>query len=73
MLEEEPLAAYARFLDAYRHDGTVWKALPRDVSAWWRARAATSPALVGGRWHAVGPAADRATVAFAVPGRGRTL
>jgi hypothetical protein len=71
MLEDEPLAAYARFLDAYRHDGTVWKALPRDVSAWWRARAATSPAFAGGRWHAVGPAADRATVAFAVPGRGR--
>jgi hypothetical protein len=68
MVEDEPLAAYAEFLDAYRDDATAWKALPHEVSAWWRARAATSLRFSGGAWHATGPGARRAAVTFAVPG-----
>jgi hypothetical protein len=67
MLDDAPLSAYERFLSAFGADPDVWVALPRDVSAWWRRRAATSLELVGGTWTAVGPAADDAAVAFATP------
>jgi hypothetical protein len=69
MLEDEPLAAYTEFLDVYRNDATAWKALPHEVSAWWRARAATSLCFIGGAWRATGPAARRAAVVFASPAR----
>jgi hypothetical protein len=68
MLEEAPLSMYENFLNAYRDDETAWKALPREVSAWWRARAATSIQYVDGSWSAIGPAATTATVAFVAPG-----
>ena len=32
------LAAYERLLVRYRDDETAWRALPRDVAAWWRRR-----------------------------------
>jgi hypothetical protein len=64
MLDEPRLDAYRRFLAAYATDPTVWCALPRDVSAWWRARAASTPELVDGEWIATGPAAGQATVSF---------
>jgi hypothetical protein len=67
MLADEPLARYARFLEAYRDDTTAWKALPCEVSAWWRARAATSLRFTDGRWRIEGPAAERAHVAFVAP------
>jgi hypothetical protein len=67
MLEDEPLRAYARLLDAYRDDAGAWKALPRDVSAWWRRRAETSLVRAGAGWRAVGPAADEASIAFVHP------
>ena len=40
---DEPglLAAYERLLDQFANDDTAWRALPRDVSAWWRRRAAS--------------------------------
>jgi hypothetical protein len=61
------LAAYARFLAHFAGDETVWKALPREVAAWWRRRAATElrPAATG--WTAVGPAADEATIRYVEP------
>jgi hypothetical protein len=67
VLEDEPLQHYERFLAAYAGDRGAWKALPRDVSAWWRRRAATSLELVDGQWRATGPASGEATVAFAQP------
>jgi hypothetical protein len=30
--------AYERVLARYADDTTAWKALPRDVAAWWRRR-----------------------------------
>jgi hypothetical protein len=56
MLERLPRKAYARFLDAFRDDPTVWRALPREVSAWWRRRAASHLARSGQDWRIVGPA-----------------
>jgi hypothetical protein len=69
MLDDASLATYQRFLEAYRDDDTAWRALPREVSAWWRARAATSLRFVDGAWEAVGPAADRATIGLIAPHR----
>jgi hypothetical protein len=60
-------AAYRNFLKAFRGDETGWHALPREVSAWWRRRAASSLEFRDGEWRVVGPAADRGTVSFAVP------
>ncbi len=67
MLDDEPLRAYARLLDAYRDDAGAWKALPRDVSSWWRRRAETSLVRAGEEWHAVGPAAGEASIVFVRP------
>jgi hypothetical protein len=67
MLEAGRLDGYARFLDAFRDDPTVWTALPQEVAHWWRRRAATSLHLIDGRWQARGPAAGEATVASAEP------
>jgi hypothetical protein len=66
MLAPASRDAYRRFIEAYASDKTSWQALPRDVSAWWRRRAASSLRRVdGGAWQIVGPAAGEGRVAFA--------
>jgi hypothetical protein len=67
MLEPHLVAVYRRYLERYASDDDVWHALPRDVSAWWRRRAATSPERSDGSWVAAGAAADEAVVALASP------
>jgi hypothetical protein len=69
MVDDEPLRIYERFLEGYRDDDTAWRALPHEVSDWWRRRRATSLEMVDGAWHASGPAAAEARVAFFAPGR----
>jgi peptidoglycan/xylan/chitin deacetylase (PgdA/CDA1 family) len=64
------LAAYRRLLEEYRGDETAWRALPREVSAWWRERAASRLEPVPEGWRIAGPAAARGRVAFASPGAG---
>lgn len=61
------LDAYARFLDMFGDDSTAWKALPRDVSDWWRKRAASSLVHDNGRWRINGPAEDEAVTALVEP------
>jgi hypothetical protein len=61
------LDAYRRLLDHFGDDGTVWRALPHEVSAWWRRRAATSLVSVNGRWQSVGPAADEVAIGWIRP------
>ncbi|HEV3363282.1 MAG TPA: hypothetical protein VG795_03945, partial [Acidimicrobiia bacterium] len=56
--------SYRDLLAAYRDDGTAWKALPREVAAWWRRRAASRPERVGDGWEVVGPAAGEAAIRF---------
>jgi hypothetical protein len=63
MLAPESLETYRRFLDAFAGDDGLWRALPQEVSAWWRRRAASSIERVDGEWKVVGPAADEAAVA----------
>lgn len=56
--------AYARFLTRFAPDATAWHALPREVSAWWRRRAASSLSREGDTWRIVGPAAGEARIEF---------
>jgi hypothetical protein len=65
--DDRALAAYEGFLRSYRDDADIWAALPREVAAWWRRRAATSLRLEDGSWRAIGPAADEARIAFTEP------
>lgn len=67
MLEDAPLRAYERLLGAYGQDSTAWTVLPREVSDWWRRRAATSLQCIDGAWRAIGPAADEAGIGFLLP------
>jgi hypothetical protein len=53
---------YARFLDHFAHDPSAWKALPREVSDWWRRRDASSLRRLGEGWEVVGPASGEARV-----------
>jgi hypothetical protein len=65
-LPDGPVAdSYRRLLAQAAADRSVWCALPREVSAWWRRRAASWVQGGPSGWHVVGPAADEATVALA--------
>ena len=60
-----PIAeSYDSLLARYAGDPTVWRALPREVSRWWRRRAASGLREVPGGWEVVGLAAADATVRF---------
>jgi hypothetical protein len=65
MLEPGRLDAYRRFLAGVADDRTVWRGLPRDVSAWWRRRDGSRLERVHGRWRVAGPASGEAVVSFA--------
>jgi hypothetical protein len=58
------LESYRRFLAEFAADSTAWKALPRDVSDWWRRRSNSRLEEVGGEWCVVGPARSEARVEF---------
>lgn len=62
MLGRQPRASYSRFLDAFQEDRTVWRALPREVSSWWRKRAASRLERAGQGWRIVGPAAEEGRI-----------
>jgi hypothetical protein len=64
MLEPERVTAYRRYLERFAADPTAWRALPREVSAWWRRRAASRIEHSGGGWRVVGPAAGEARIRF---------
>jgi hypothetical protein len=56
------LAAYEELLAAVATDTSAWFALPSEVSAWWRARAATRIDHGPHGWEPVGPASAEAVV-----------
>lgn len=62
MRDERIMAAYGRLLERYAADETAWKPLPRDVSAWWRRRAASRIEYTGTDWIVTGPAAAEARI-----------
>ena len=59
---------YHALLDAYRDDPTVWRALPRDVAAWWQRRSVSTVERVGEGWAVQGPAATEGRIRFCRPG-----
>lgn len=59
---------YRTLLDTFGGDDTAWRALPGEVAAWWRDRAASTVRRDGDTWRAEGPAAARGRVRFAYPG-----
>ena len=64
MQDPAVLAAYERFLDTFRDDSGAWRVLPRDVSDWWRRRAASRIVSGDGPVRIVGPAAHEAEIAM---------
>lgn len=62
MLDPSRLEVYDRFLATFEGDVTVWRALPRDVAAWWRQRAASAIVADGDGWRVEGPAAADARI-----------
>lgn len=62
LIDERIMSAYRRLLERYAADETAWKALPREVSAWWRRRADSSIERSGADWVVTGPAAGEARV-----------
>jgi hypothetical protein len=67
MLTEDHLAVYERYLERYADDPYAWRALPREVSAWWRRRASSQLRMVGPNWEIHGAAAGEGKVEFALP------
>jgi peptidoglycan/xylan/chitin deacetylase (PgdA/CDA1 family) len=62
LLDERTMSSYGRLLAHYANDATAWKPLPREVSAWWRRRAASRIEHSGTNWIVTGPAAGEAHV-----------
>ena len=69
MLGSERLAAYDRFLKEFRRDEEMWRALPRDLAAWWRERAASRIERNANGWRIAGPAVHRGDIVFFPNGR----
>jgi glycosyltransferase involved in cell wall biosynthesis len=64
-------AGYRQLLDAFAGDESAWHALPRDVAAWWRKRAASTLREHNGSWGIDGPASAGGRVRFARAGGAR--
>ncbi len=62
LIEDRIMGAYRRLLERYADDSTAWRALPREVSAWWHRRAGSRVERVGADWTVSGPAAGEARV-----------
>jgi hypothetical protein len=61
-------ARYRRLLQEHATDDTAWRALPREVSDWWRRRAASHLVRNGdGEWRVEGPAASEAAIRTDAP------
>jgi hypothetical protein len=67
LLEPSRLRVYERFVEWLAADADAWHALPRDVSAWWRRRAASLPVRYGDAWHVEGPAGAEARIRTGLP------
>jgi peptidoglycan/xylan/chitin deacetylase (PgdA/CDA1 family) len=58
-------AGYRRLLDTFQADDSVWPALPKEVAAWWRQRAASTIRADHDGWTVDGPASARGHLRFA--------
>ena len=67
LAQDDLLDRYRQFVDEFADDPSVWRALPREVSAWWRRRAASTMVPDGDGWRVTGPAAADAAVMTGPP------
>jgi hypothetical protein len=67
LVERRVLRSYTAFLGAFKEHTDVWRALPRDVSGWWRRRAHSRVIESGAGWRITGPASEEATIEFVRP------
>lgn len=67
LLEDSAVRLYERFLARFAADEGAWRALPREVGAWWRRRAASHLEPAGEGWRVVGPAAGEGRIVLALP------
>jgi hypothetical protein len=65
LLDERIAFAYKCLLEEFAGDPGVWRALPREVTAWWRRRSVTSLERERGDWRATGPGAEEAQISLA--------
>jgi hypothetical protein len=61
---ESPAGVYQRFLSEFHNDPTAWRALPKEVSAWWRRRAHSYIVFDENNWSIQGEAAKEARIEF---------
>jgi hypothetical protein len=69
LMTPEAQSVYESLLDYLQQMAereNIWVALPKEVDAWWRARAEMNLVKKGGEWVIEGPGCERARVAFAV-------
>lgn len=64
LADRDALAAYTRFLERFAEDDRAWKALPSEVSSWWRRRAQSRLERAGGAWRVRGAGMNEAQVEF---------
>ncbi len=64
LADDTVFKAYRRFLERFADDPDAWKALPREVSAWWRSRSESRLERTGEGWQVVGPVAGDARVEY---------
>jgi hypothetical protein len=67
LIQDKIMQSYRHFLEEFHHDDTAWKALPAEVSAWWRRRAESRLERTAEGWVVTGPAAGEARVEFVAP------
>ena len=65
--DEATRRPYRELLEAYAGDESAWRALPRDVSSWWRRRAASEVVRDGDGWSVRGPAAAESAITLEPP------
>jgi hypothetical protein len=59
---------YRRLLEGLKDDPSAWRALPREVSAWWRRRAHSTLEQTEQGWTVRGPATPDGSIRFARTG-----
>jgi peptidoglycan/xylan/chitin deacetylase (PgdA/CDA1 family) len=69
-LQLAPIArAYEELLARFSTDESAWRALPGDVSRWWRRRAASEVQRTPDGWRVAGPASGEARILLTFPAR----
>jgi hypothetical protein len=61
------LGSYQRVLEEFGNDPTAWKALPHEISDWWRRRSKSTVEEIDGQWRITGPAEGDGRIDFMSP------